>query len=104
MAIRQENSFNYLSDATVRERWVKEDHCHFCRRYCGSQTELKFHLEDQNQDNCSVCYFRHYRTKVRRNICLLIEKSMFVLYFLLSNLKLCVIEIHVPTVRSINPF
>lgn len=69
MAVFRENSFDYMSDACVEARWTKEQHCHFCMRICESQTELKNHLEEQNQSDCATCYFRHYRTKVNFKLC-----------------------------------
>ncbi len=54
----------YLSDSDVKDKWKKEEHCHFCRRICDSQILLKDHLESPDQDECKRCYFVHYRTKV----------------------------------------
>lgn len=64
MAGFRENNYNSLSDSAVKEKWTKDSHCHFCRRRCDSQEELKHHLEEENQEQCKECYFRHYKTKV----------------------------------------
>ena len=66
-----ENNYNYLSDLAVKAKWTKNSHCHFCRRICDSQDELKYHFEEENQDQCKECYFRYYKTKVNNFILIL---------------------------------
>ena len=57
----------YLTDSAVKARWIKEGHCHFCIRMCESQMELSNHLEQRDEDDCALYYFRHYKTKVSMN-------------------------------------
>ena len=57
----------FLSDSTVKSRWKKDLHCHFCLRICDSKAQLEDHLTDQEHSDCLRCYLRHYKTKVQCN-------------------------------------
>lgn len=82
MAGFRENNYNYLSDSAVKEKWTKDSHCHFCRRRCDSQFDLKHHLQQENQEQCKECYFRHYKTKVS---CLCLSSPITLLFYLLKD-------------------
>ena len=64
-----ENNYKYLSDLAVKAKWTKNSHCHFCRRICDSQDELKYHLVQFIEIDNFEASGNNVNVRVLKNFC-----------------------------------